>query len=275
MPPPIFRGIDHIMLRLPALEPLYTLFSDTFGLPVSWPLQRSGFAEFAWVTVGNTNLEFWAAADNSDLPENCQPPLIHGFALDPEDLGSSIEQLAARDIRCKAPRPYRTEDGQGGQVINFTNSVVLDVSSESLCVFFCAWNRDGNIYPWRERLDAVERKAREQGQLSACGGGALGIVGLAKISMMVRDAEEMRRRWQAISGSAVAPVDLGDGIALDLQPGQRDQIEGLSFCVKSLAQAKRFLEARGLLGSNAGGRLGISRQATGGLCFELIEAPAS
>jgi len=269
MTPPIFRGIDHIMLRLPALEPLYTLFSDTFGLPVSWPLQRSGFADFAWVTVGNTNLEFWAAADNADLPEDCQPPLIHGFALDPEDLGSSIEQLAARGIHCKEPRPYRTEDGNGGMVTNFTNAVVLDLSSASLCIFFCKWSKNGNIFPWQEKLDAQERKARERAQLAACDGGALGILGLAEIRLAVGEIEEKSRLWQAVLG--VPALTLGDGIALHLQAGSYDHIEALCFSVKSLAQARRFLDARGLLEREVDGKLIISREAAGGLRFELIE----
>lgn len=55
-----YRNIDHIVFRLQEAESLYLLFSETFGLPVSWPLQRSDFATFGWVTVGNVNLEFWA-----------------------------------------------------------------------------------------------------------------------------------------------------------------------------------------------------------------------
>lgn len=127
----IYRAVDHVLIRLLAAQPLYALFSEVFALPVSWPLQRSDVATFGWVHVGNTNLEFWAAANNSDLPSDCQPPLVHGLALDPVDLSASVAKLAESGVLCKTPKPYQTKSEHGVLVTNFTNSTVLDVSSDS------------------------------------------------------------------------------------------------------------------------------------------------
>lgn len=81
--PAAYRTIDHVVLRLVTAEPLFRLLSETFQLHVSWPLQRADFATYGWVHVGNTDLELWAASSNTDLPAHAQPPLIHGFALEP------------------------------------------------------------------------------------------------------------------------------------------------------------------------------------------------
>ncbi|WP_225585372.1 hypothetical protein [Acidovorax sp. ACV01] len=44
--PSSYRSVDHVMLRLDAVEPLFRRFSETFGLPVAWPLQRTDFATY-------------------------------------------------------------------------------------------------------------------------------------------------------------------------------------------------------------------------------------
>jgi hypothetical protein len=94
----VISGVDHIMVRVEKAEPLLILFSEIFGLPVSWPLQRQEFANYAWITFGNTNLEIWAAANNADLPLDQTLPVFSGFALDPPDLHASISLLEDRGI---------------------------------------------------------------------------------------------------------------------------------------------------------------------------------
>src|SRR4051812_37897959 len=105
-----FSGVDHIMVRVEKVEPFLILFSDMLGLPVSWPLQQMEFADYAWVTLGNTNLEFWASAKILDLPPAQPLPLFSGFALDPPDLGASIALLEECGMTCKPPRPYLTKN---------------------------------------------------------------------------------------------------------------------------------------------------------------------
>lgn len=135
------------MVRLMDVELLLSLFGTIFDLPICWPKQTSSFATFAWVHVDNAGLDFWAATSNADLPPYSQPPLFHGFALDPVDLTTSIADLAKDGIQCKSPRPHQTPGAGGAPVTNFTNSVVLDVSSASCCVFFCAWEPRRNNIP--------------------------------------------------------------------------------------------------------------------------------
>jgi hypothetical protein len=268
----IYRAIDHIVIRLPEADGISALFGETFRLPTTWPLQQSNFATFSWVSLGNTNLEFWAATDNSDLPADAQPPLIHGFALDPESLTSSIKLLSELKTHCKPPRSFQTDDGQGGLVTNFTNSVLLDVSTDACLIFFCEWNENGNIFPWREKLSSTDRRARECEAWRQSGGGKLGIIGLSEIQLKVADFDAMMTRWETITASTGNPLALTNDIALRLLPGERDQIESLVLAVKCLETAKHFLSENALLGEVGLKSVQISPEACHGLSFKLVQA---
>ena len=267
----VFSGVDHIMVRVEEAEPLLILFSDILGLPVSWPLQRTEFATYAWVTLGNTNLEFWAAANNTDLPSDQTLPLFSGFALDPPDLSASIALLADRGITCKPPRPFLTKDSQGKQVTNFTNSVILDVSNSICCVFFCKWGADGTIFPWTERLTAEERQFREQRQFDQGGGGPLGVIRLAEVTIATPEMSRTRQQWQAITGQTSDTFDLGRRIALTLHAGETVQITSIVLAVKSLAVARVYLASHSILGEESPDEISIGESACSNLSIRLKE----
>lgn len=268
--PSSYRSIDHIMLRLDAAEPLFKRFSETFGLPVAWPLQRTDFATYGWVHAGNTDLEFWAAKANSDLPAHAQPPLIHGFALEPaQPLSESLGWANEAGITCKPPRTFQSENTLGGQVTNFTNAVLLDLSAPSCCVFFCEWDRHAAIYPWPEAATPVHRRAQHREALLHRGGGPLGITGLHAIRMGAPDVVTLERQWRVLTGSHSGPsIALTPDISLELVPGRHLQIESLSFGVRSLTIARAFLASRLLLHADTGNELSVVCE---GLQIRLVE----
>lgn len=268
--PPCYRSIDHIMLRLPAAEPLFDLFNNVFELPVAWPLQRAGFATFGWVHAGNTDLEFWAATDNSDLPSHAPPPLVHGFALEPVlPLSLALDSAEACGIATKPARPFQSLNATGEVVTNFTNAVLLDVSAPSCCVFFCEWHPGAAIYPWDEALTPVQRRARLRQALRGCGGGPLGLIGLHAMRMETPDLAVHRRHWEALAGPPRGQViALTPDISLELVPGAHLRVQSLSFSVRSLAQARRFLASRQLLAGDAGNVLLVD---CAGLDIRLVE----
>lgn len=272
LPPkmPAYQSIDHVMLRLTAAEPLFDLFSRVLGLPVAWPLQYSAFATYGWVHAGNTDLEFWAAASNCDLPAHAPPPLIHGFALEPAvPLPQAMEHAAARGIHCKPARPFQSATARGEVVTNFTNSVLLDLSGPGCCVFFCEWNPRATIYPWDETATPAQRRAQHRSTLQETDGGPLGLIGLRTICMGTPDLEVHRRHWQALSGSPPGqPIMLTSGISLELRPTEHLLIESLSFSVRSLPVARAFLSSRQLLTIDTGDELSV---ACGDLDIRLVE----
>ncbi len=260
-----------MMVRVKEAEPFIRLFADIFALPVSWPLQRKEFATYAWITFGNTNLEFWAAPDNTDLPVEQSLPLFSGFALDPPDLGGSIALLEERGITCKPPRPFNTKNQEGTHVTNFTNSVILDVSNSACCVFFCKWEPDGTIFPWSERLTAEERQLREQRQFDQCGGGPLGVIRLSEVTVATPEISSTRQQWQAITGQTSDTFDLGRGIALTLDAGKTVQITSIVLAVKSLAVARAYLASQSMLGEDRTDEISIGASACSDLCIRLKE----
>lgn len=264
-----YRSVDHVMLRLSAAEPLFQLFSDTFALPVAWPLQHAEFATYGWIHVGNTHLELWAATSNADLPPHAPPPLVHGFALEPAlALPDTLAHIAASGINCKPPRAFQTMSAGAEQVTNFTNAVLLDLSSASCCVFLCEWNTKATIYPWSEPETPVQRRSQLRAGLSDRGGGPLGLVGLHAIHMGTPSLERHRRQWQTLSGSRSHPLQLTAEIALELYPAAHLQIDALSFAVRSLDVARHFLASQNLLGDDHGSMLKIACE---GLQMRLVQ----
>jgi hypothetical protein len=267
----VFNGIDHIMVRVREVEPFIRLFENIFALPVSWPLQRKEFATYAWITLGNTNLEFWAAADNTDLPVEQSLPLYSGLALNPSELGRSIALLQERGITCKPPRSFITKNREGRQVTNFTNSVILDISNSACCVFFCKWEPEGTIFPWLERLTAEERQLREQRQFDRCGGGPIGIVRLAEVAIATPEMSKTRQQWQAITGQTSDRFDLGRRIVLTLHAGETVQITSIVLAVESLAVARAYLASHSILGKDSPDEISIGGSVCSDLCIRLKE----
>ena len=255
-----YRSVDHVVVRLLAAEPLYALFTETFGLPVAWPLQRTDFATYGWVHIGNTDLELWASHSNSDLPAYALPPLIHGFALEPAlSLAESLARVEEAGIACKPPRAFQTQNAQGETVANFTNSVLLDVSASSCCIFFCEWNPRSTIYPWPEAATPAQRRAQHRQDLENRNGGPLGITGLTAIRMATPDKHLHQRLWCALSGSQPSQsIALAQDISLDLVPGEHLRVESLTLGVRSLRVARAFLADHQLLQTDAGDLLTIA-----------------
>lgn len=263
-----FKSLDHVLVRVKNAQPMMDLFTKTFGLPVSWPLQSNDFATYGWVTLGNTNLEFWASSNNNDLPSEEVLPLFHGLALEPGNLADSIQLLMSRGISCKASRPYVTQANDGRDVTNFTNSVVLDVSSPLVCIFFCEWGFEGTIFPWKEQLTTPQRKLKEQEQISACAGGKLGITGLVEVQILSTRTDEIKTRWLAMTGQASEPITQ-DGIQLSFIAATEDKIESIVIGVRSLATARDVLAEAGLLGECSDNEISLSRKACSALHFRF------
>lgn len=247
------------------------MLSGPLGLPVTWPLERASFATFGWIGVGNTNLEIWAAASNSDLPTDCPFPLVHGFALAPDELSISLAQLDSKGIRCKEPRVFRSKDAHGELTANFTNSVVLDVSSDTCCVFFCEWNRDAPIVPWERGQATHSRRTKERAEMNARDGGPLGLLGLSEIVLTARDVVSATEKWQKLSESAGDPIALTEDVNLRLRGGTQDAIQSLTFAVRDLTTATIFLADRNLLETSHAGEVLLSLKASGGLRLRFVE----
>jgi hypothetical protein len=52
-PEPMVRAVDHISIRCSDNKSLFSLFSETFQLPIVWPMARYGIITSGVVFAGN------------------------------------------------------------------------------------------------------------------------------------------------------------------------------------------------------------------------------
>ena len=269
-----FRGVDHLVIRVADARPLFDLFATVLGLPVTWPLEQASFATFGWIGVGNANLEIWADAKNADLPEDCALPLIHGIALAPERMKSTIGALEAKGVAVRPPRIYRSRNDEGVLQTNFTNAVLPDVSSPTCEVYLCAWDRDAVIVPWPAGTSTSRRRALEQDALAAVAGGVLGVTGLREIAVASPDQPALAAQWRKIRGSVKQPTQLTPDVDISVVVGEQHAIASITLAVRDLAAAREALADKNLLAEPTradGDALVLAPAATGGLTIRLVQ----
>ena len=264
-----FRGVDHLVIRVADARPLFDLLASVLGLPVTWPLEQASFANFGWIGVGNANLEIWADAKNADLPEGCALPLIHGIALAPERMKSTLGGLAAKGVAVRPPRVYRSRNDEGELQTNFTNAVLPDVSGPTCEVYVCAWDRDAVIVPWQAGTSTARRRALEQEALDAVQGGVLGVTGLAEIAVASPEQPALAAQWRKIRGTVKQPTQLTPDVDISVVVGEQHAVASITLAVRDLAAARSVLLDKGLLAEAEGDAVALSTEATGGLAIRL------
>jgi hypothetical protein len=267
---------DHLAVRVNDAQKLHRLFTEVLGLPISWPLQCLTFATFSWVSVGNINIEFWQASNNSDLPLDGKPliPFVHGMAVDCDRITQTVAQLSDIGFACSPAKTFGTSDADGLQVDACTKAQLLEISAPMCQVFLCHWHREGLIFPWKEKLSTAERRVNEKRAFSASGGGILGILGLAEIRMRVPDIQHASHGWDLASRRMAKEGyfwDLGNSIVLSMHEGPSHMMTTLLFRVNSLEKAKDALYERGLLGEHTTDEAQILPEAVDSLDFRLVQ----
>lgn len=125
--------------------------------------------------------------------------------------------------------------------------------------------------------DVPARRLADRVRLAEAQAPGLGITGMCEVTIAVSDMQAARRRWASLLGTSRQGSDrwtLGDGPAIRLVHGQRDEITGLVFAVGSLSRAREGLMAAGLCDDDAGHELILRRQRVAGLDLRLRETAA-
>ncbi len=256
----IVRQIDHILIASSEAKELFALLSDTFQLPVAWPMTNYGGFASGGVAVGNVNLEI---IQDTEPASGAVKSRWTGFALEPEPLRISLAELDARGIRHGAPAQFKS----GWFTTRWTTVGLPDVASDTAQVFLCQFEDD---------LPARRRRLVEQ--LRSRDGGPLAVHSIREIVYGANDVNRMHEHWQKLlnplqpSSPGVWPI--GAGAALRVIPADQDGIRGLVINVKSLEQARRFLEERGLLGTEQPAALTVAGSQLQGLNITLVEQPS-
>jgi hypothetical protein len=140
-PPKIVRQVDHILIASSEAKELFSLLSDTFQLPVAWPMSDFGSFASGGVAMGNVNLEI---IKETEPAASGAISRWAGFALEPEPLRTSLAELDARGIRHGVPAPFRARTPDGSFTTRWTTVGEVDLSSDTTQVFLCAYRRQSH-----------------------------------------------------------------------------------------------------------------------------------
>lgn len=264
---PFLARVDHVLATSPNAEMQYNFFRDTLGLAVAWPYKNYGDFASGGLSVGNTVLEFvtWKVPAGEILPSEWK-----SVAFEPVgNTEAAIAELAKRGISHAPPDVNQHKDAAGKAVVDWTNTLLTGLSPTE-AVFICD-------YADRKRIDQVHKVARDE--LVKRHGGPLGVTGLKEIVVGVSDIAKAAAQWRSLVANREQASNglfaFGDGPSIRLVQVEKPGITEAVISVRSLAAARRFLAARGLLESGDSPRVSMARLATGGLHVTLVEDRAN
>jgi Glyoxalase-like domain len=258
---PIVRRLDHVLVPVADPGPLFALFSIELGLPVAWPVTDKGDFTSAAVCAGNANIEFIAANSASPLSaflEPTEPLCVRGLAFEPRDGDRMTDDLDARGLPHSGPVAHQ---GDGG---DWTNVFLMAMAPVTTIVFLCQYHG-----PTREDRLAV-RAAFAEGD-----GGALGVRGVAEVTLGVLDLpaamDDWRRLLAPVEPDAHGAFRVGGGPVVRVRRSPLDGVAALWLEVASLSAARDALRARDLLGPMRASGIGLNYARTGGLDVWITE----
>lgn len=253
----IVKQIDHLLVECRDPLALFRLFTETFGLPVTWAFKQ--FDEFGGVVsggvfFGNTDLEF------VKFPHT-RATQLHGIGFEPAPLDVAISQLALRTIPAQASVPYEGTLPNGEYGFMWRN-VMLPWFLGDATIFLC------ERAPYaHERREKLQRKFD---------GGRLGITSVRELVIGTTDYKRMCQKWQDL----LAPTEQtqpchwqpGNGPAITLVPHTENALLRVVIEVDSLGQARKFLAANNMLGASSETEIAIDPNALDGLDIRLTVA---
>lgn len=262
---PLATRVDHVYVESDQAHSLFTFFKDTFQLPEGWPFSDRGAFASGGLWLGNIILEFATFPKNSDKPGKTE---FRGIAFEPNGgADETAAQLTKRDISRREVQNNMRQGSDGQTRVVWSIVHLKDFPPIEADVFFVD-------YKYRKSVAAKYKAADDE--LAARNRGPLGIVGAAEITVGVRFLEEARSKWSALLGPS--PQISDDAFVFDSGPrirlvhAESPGIQGIVLRVRSLDQAAKFLEERGLLAKDDAGHICISPAAIGGLSIRLVEA---
>ncbi len=249
------RQVDHVVVGTEDPQPLFTLFAETFGLPVAWPVASFGEYRSGGVWAGNINLEFGrAGARGVDADK---PARINAIVFQPAPLAEAIPLLDARGVAHGAPVPFGIDPPSPAEAPAWTTVSLTGLSGEGLGFVLCDYLRP-QVGAFRAQL------AR---RMAAAHGGALGVVRVREVHAGGGADAAFRATWE----TALADAQ-GGGPAIVLDADAPRGRARLVLEVASLERAAAFLRAHDLLAPQTGDEVRLDPAQALGLDVRFVAA---
>jgi hypothetical protein len=121
----IVKQLDHLIARVDDPEPLFKLLSETFQLPVAWPLRAYPAFTSGGITLGNLYLEILSCAPKTrSSSDGSRDARFAAIAFEVESLTESLKELDRRKIPHGPVTPYVQPEADGSKTLLYANAIL-------------------------------------------------------------------------------------------------------------------------------------------------------
>ncbi|HVF43885.1 MAG TPA: hypothetical protein VM936_12770 [Pyrinomonadaceae bacterium] len=273
---PVVKQLDHVVARVDDPRRLFSLFTETLGLPAAWPLASYPSFESGGVALGNLYLELMQCGPRREASNRGR---LCAVAFESPGIEQVVEELSRRGVPHTPVAPY-AERGEGGARTKIWSNVVLgrlvgrdllldatimmshlpgatkmsdagaggrfnrlqlDALMRRNLVFLVEYHYEnfGDRPFWSEFGDHDNKRAQDLARLRANVGGALGLERVGEVVVGVRDFDSARELWSKLYAPA---SEVSEGVwEIDDGPALR-LVESDSNSIQSLALRVSSLE---------------------------------
>jgi hypothetical protein len=238
---PVVKQLDHLIVRVDEPRALFSLLTETFRLPIAWPLNSYANFQSGGVALGNLYLEILQCGPRRKGA--MRPGHLRAIAFEAPAIEEAEAELSRRGLPRTPVAPYFERAGDGSKTKIWSNVVIgkmlggdfmLDtmvfmsrlpgmasLSDAGAGSAFERWQFD-NLFArnfvflvefayenlrdrphWSEFKNHDEKRAHDLAELRARGGGALGLESVEEIIAGVKDLNATRKLWRKF----LAPVE--------------------------------------------------------------------
>ena len=257
---PVVKKVDHVVISSYDPPALFTVFTETLGLPVAWPMTAYPGYETGGFQAGNVNVEVLHYGSPGTASGGGGETGFYGIVFEPYPLDEVTPELEARGAKPSKPM-VQTGEVAGKPVPLWTNVMLDALCSRQYIVYLCEYT--------------PAMKARLSGRKTSGPHGGLGLESVAEMRITSKDPGPLKEEWQKIFAPSAFSTEglmaFGDGPGIRIDQGGDESIQVMLLEVSSLEKARAFLEASGLLGEASGSELRLDPSKVQGLDIRVVE----
>jgi hypothetical protein len=258
---PIVRQADHVLIEAANPKDFFRLFTDTLLLPTAFPLAEKDGIVSGGFSAGNIIFQMSGRA-RGNAPRTSR---FSGIAFEPLSFDKTLQYMNQREMVHGKPQPYISTLPDGTKGVWWTTLELSTLSKEGMSIY---------LYEYSPAfLNVTIRKRQLANRLTLNNGGPLGIVSAKEIIISTKNPAKQRQEWNKLLGTQDG-TDLwktGEGPAIQLTQGPKDEIIEIVLKIKSLEQAKNYLRSKKLEGLSQANTASINHPLLKGLKITLSQ----
>lgn len=257
---PVVKKVDHVMISSYDAPALFTVFTETLGLAVAWPMSDYPGYETGGFQAGNINVEVLHYGSPNAATGGQGETGFYGIVFEPYPLDEVTPEFEARGAEPSKPQ-VQTGEVAGKKVPLWTNVTLDALCFKQYIVYLCEYT--------------PAMSARLSGRKTSGPVGGLGLESVAEMRITSKDPGPLKDKWQKIFApstfSTEGVISIGDGPGIRINQGKEESIESMLLEVSSLEKARAFLKTSGLLGEASDSELRLDPAKVQGLDIRVIE----